>query len=83
MEKTRLTKVNGQGFIKNRNGNTTISKKVLERNVMDIITDREWSFDECCDFVENASKQTLMDFLREYDLAEDGLEDIIRKYIEV
>lgn len=78
IRKTVLSRVDGRGF-----ENNSIPKKVLERNVMDIITDREWDFDDCCDFVENASKQTLMDFLKEYDLAEDGFEDIIRKYMSL
>ena len=76
MRKTLLAKVNGQG-----KANGTIPRKVLERNVMDIITDRKWSFDDCADFVETADKQTLMDFLREYDLAED-YEAVVDKYME-
>lgn len=79
MNKTLLTKVNGQGFV-----DGSIPKKVLERNAMDIITDRDWDFDECCDFVESASKQTLLNFLREYDLTVEAggdYEAVIRKYM--
>ena len=81
MKKTTLIRVNGVGF-----ENGSIPKKVLERNAMDILTWGDLDFDECCDFVETASKQTLMNFLREYDLTVDAGGDgdeVIRKYMNM
>lgn len=77
MEKTILTRVNGQGFV-----NGKIPRKVLERNAMDRVTcwEDKYSFDDCLDFVEEADEQTLMEFLKEYDAAEDT-EAVIKKYM--
>ena len=80
MNKIIISRVNGQGFV-----DGSIPKKVLERNVMDIITDREWDFDDCCEFVELSSKQTLLNFLKEYHLTVDAdgdYEGVIRKYMD-
>ena len=79
MKKTTIAKVNGQGFV-----NGKIPKKVLERNAMDIITCFDYDFDDCCDFVETSSKQTLLNFLREYDLTvevDGDYEEVVRKYM--
>ena len=82
MEKVILTKVNGQGFVKDRNGNATIPRKVLERNAMDCLTcwEEEYSFDDCLDFVETATTQTLLDFLKEYHFSDDTFA-VVDKYM--
>lgn len=75
MVKTTLAKVNGEGKV-----NGTISRNVLERNAMDVITDRGWSFEECLDKVEGSSTNELMNFLREYDLSDD-YEEVLRRFM--
>lgn len=71
-----LTRVNGKG----EKGKMP-PKSVLIRNVMDIITDRGYDFDECDDRCDEALSFELVEFLKEYHLSDDP-ETVIKRFME-
>ena len=83
--KITMTRVNGVGAVKDANGNYRLPRKVLERNVLDMLEENEkylnLSFLDAQEFIEQANEYDLIRIYTE-EMTTEEFTEIYKKLME-